>query len=105
MKQVLDVLCVVEGGGSIGSFRCLLLVSRFARIYSFPNAEFSEIRKTDLEFSHSLSSGNEVLSLTRGPFLLNSSHVCGDSWNNEVQVTGGEDLVKRKINFFEPGPL
>jgi hypothetical protein len=54
MKQVLNIFGIIKGGRGAGRLRSLLLVARFAGIYSFPNAEFSEIRKTDLEFSYGL---------------------------------------------------
>lgn len=74
MKQVLNIFCVVEGRRCSRRFRGFLLVSWFSRVDSFPDAEFSEIGEADLELSHGLGPGDEVLGLTRDTFLLDFAH-------------------------------
>jgi len=77
MKEVLNVFRVVECGCLVGGLRSFLLVSWFSRVYALPYAEFSKIWETDLEFSNSLSSGNEVLGLTSYSLLFDLSHSGG----------------------------
>lgn len=38
MEQVLDVFCVVKGGGGRGCLGCLLLVARFAGVDALVDA-------------------------------------------------------------------
>ncbi len=68
MEKILNIFGVVKSCGSARRLRSLLLVAWFARIYAFPYAQFSKIRKADLELPYSLSSGYEVLCLTSGTF-------------------------------------
>ena len=65
MKQILDVLGVVEGRRSSGSFGCFLLVARFAGVNALVDAQPSEIWKGNLKFADSLCTGDEILRLAR----------------------------------------
>lgn len=73
----MNILGVVKGSRVTGGLGRLLLVARFSWVDSLPDTEFAKVWKTDLEFSHGLSSGDEVFGLTGGTLLLDSSHICG----------------------------
>lgn len=99
MQQVLDVFCVVEGCRGVGRLGGLFLAAWFARVDSFPDAEFAEVGERDLQFSHGLGSGDEVLGLTGGSFLLNSTHCCGFGafWRRLWEIVGLAELFKKKV--------
>lgn len=80
VEQVLDVLGVVEGGRCVRSARGLLLVARLAGVDSLPDAEFAKIRETDLKLSDRLRSGDEVLGLARGAYLVMLEKIFSDQW-------------------------
>jgi hypothetical protein len=108
MKEILNIFCVVECGGLVGGFRSFLLISWFSRINAFPYAEFSEIWETDLEFSNSLSSGDEVLGLASYSLLLDLCHFGGMVLYFEDCSSGGVLLAIKKMiwrvavaTFFE----
>lgn len=74
MEEILDVFGVVKGSGVIGGFGGLFDLPWLARIYAFEDTQSAEIWESDLQFPHSLSSGDVVLCLTGCSFLLYFRH-------------------------------
>jgi len=66
VEQVLDVLCVVEGGRCGGGLVHALLVARLARVDSLEDTESSEVWEGKLQFADGLRAGHVVFGIAGG---------------------------------------
>lgn len=74
VQQILDILGVVEGGGSSRALVDFLAVVGLAREDTLPDAQLSEVGQADLQLLDGLVSGDVVLGRTSLALLLYPTH-------------------------------